>query len=225
MHSYFEFVYSLCSAIGIISFAISGATTALKKKMDLFGVLFLAFVTSFGGGLLRDLIIGRIPPAFLGNTFYLFIVIAVATFSTVFVSYIFKQMHIVIIFDTIGLGIFTVLGTLEGFQTGFNFAGCILTGFLTATAGGMLRDIFAAEIPAVLRRGIGFYATASILGATVLTWLLRIGFPADWSILLCAALVILTRLLSIKFKLELPKIPYPAAHSAEPFQQGKEKAV
>lgn len=225
MHSYFEFIYSLMGAIGVISFAISGAMTALKKKMDLFGVLLLAFVTSFGGGLLRDLIIGRIPPSFLENTFYLIIVVTVTTFSTIFVSYILKHMNIITTFDTIGLGIFTALGTYEGYKAGFNFAGCILTGFLTGNAGGMLRDIFAAEIPAILRRGIGLYATACILGATILTWLLRTKMPADWAILLCVLIVTVTRFISIKYDIDLPEVPYPAAPSTDPFKQSKEKTI
>ncbi len=225
MHSYFELIYSLMGAIGVVSFAISGAMTALKKKMDLFGVLLLAFVTSFGGGLLRDLIIGRTPPSFLENTFYLLIVLSVTTLSTVFVSYILKHMNIITIFDTIGLGIFTALGTYEGFTAGFNFAGCILTGFLTATAGGMLRDIFAAEIPAILRRGIGLYATAAILGATFLTWMLRTELANDWAIMICVCLVASIRFISIKFNLDLPEVPYPAAPSADPFKQSKEKSV
>ena len=225
MRTYLELLYEFLNAIGVISFAISGAITALKKKMDLIGIFLLAFLTSFGGGLLRALIIGPIPPSFLENTLYLFIVVIVTTFATIFVSHILKHMYILTIFDTMGLGIFTAIGTFEGFLADFNFAGCILTGFLTATAGGMLRDIFAAEIPAVLRRGIGLYATAAICGAVVLTFLLKAGMPADWAMLLCVIIVAAVRFISILKNLELPEVPYPAPPSADPFQKRKEKSV
>lgn len=222
----FELIYSVMGAVGVVSFAISGAFTALKKKMDLFGVLLLAFVTSFGGGLLRDLIIGRTPPSFLENSLYLYIVLIVTTLSTTFVGFVLKHMNIITFFDTIGLGIFTALGTFEGYNAGFNFAGCILTGFLSATAGGMLRDIFSAEIPAILRRGIGLYATATIIGATALTTMLRhSSLPHDWAILLTTAIVGLVRFLSLRFDLDLPQIPYPAAPLPDPLKQRKEKSV
>ena len=165
MRTYLELLYEFLNAIGVISFAISGAITALKKKMDLIGIFLLAFLTSFGGGLLRDLIIGRIPPSFLENTLYLFIVVIVTTFATIFVSHILKHMYILTIFDTMGLGIFTAIGTFEGFLADFNFAGCILTGFLTLPAA--CSEHFAAEIRRP-QAGIGLYATAAICGAVVL---------------------------------------------------------
>ena len=162
--------------IGTIAFALSGSFVAVSKKMDIFGVNMLAVATACGGGLVRDLIIGNTPPVVFRDPFYAIIAIAVA--NTVFIL-IKQQRHLpkkmahlydrtVFWFDTIGLAAFTVDGLMVGVNAGYqeNVFLIVFLGFTTGVGGGVLRDVFADQIPDIFRKHI--YALASIAGGVVM---------------------------------------------------------
>ena len=168
-----DLLFFITEIIGTIAFAISGAMIAIERKLDLFGVLFLGATTAIGGGIVRDLLLGQIPPkAFLN---YVYMLTAVATAAAVFLlSYInsrreqpirFLSDELLNFFDAAGLGIFSVIGVQHTINAGFgdNVFFCVFLGMLTGVGGGMLRDMMSQTTPAVLRKHI--YALASIAGA------------------------------------------------------------
>ncbi|MBS0456010.1 MAG: trimeric intracellular cation channel family protein [Proteobacteria bacterium] len=150
---------------GTFVFAISGATTAARRKMDIFGILVLAFAAGNVGGITRDVLIGAVPPAAVSNWSYLGI--SVLAGLTVFFRYpqIAKLNHPVQFFDAIGLAFFAVSGTEKALGFGLDPLMAALLGMLTGIGGGMLRDVLANEIPVVLRSDL--YALAALACAAI----------------------------------------------------------
>ncbi|SHJ77222.1 Uncharacterized membrane protein YeiH [Malonomonas rubra DSM 5091] len=193
----------LLDLIGTIAFAASGALAGVRRGMDLFGVLVLGMVTAIGGGTLRDLLLGDLPPFCLRNETYLWL--PVATALLVFISHRFlpKIEQPLLYLDAVGLGTFVVIGTGKAiaFQTGP--LGAVLMGVMTGTAGGVIRDVLSNEIPLIMRREI--YASACILGGGLLVMLRHLGMTENLSLLLSATSVILLRLMAIRYNWSLPK--------------------
>ena len=189
--------------IGTAAFAASGAWVAVRSRMDLFGVLVLGLVTAVGGGTLRDLLVGDLPPFSLQDETYLYISIAAAL--TVFVCRSrFEIMEgQLLILDAVGLGTFVVIGTTKALDFQLGFLGAALMGVMTGTAGGVLRDILANQVPLILRKEI--YASACLVGSVLLVTLEHFGTSRPTAALLSAATVILLRLLAIKYKWSLPR--------------------
>jgi len=152
---------------GTFAFGLTGGILAVRKKMDLFGVLVLSVATGLGGGIIRDLILGHTPPTTLVDWRYL----AAAGVAGLLVFFDFGQIvrwsRFVTAFDAIGLAIFTVTGTTIALGAGLSPVPSTLLGMLTGIGGGVLRDILAAEVPLVLRSEI--YAVASLFGAIIIT--------------------------------------------------------
>jgi uncharacterized membrane protein YeiH len=210
--SMIEIFFVVLEAIGVISFAIAGAVAAIDKEIDLFGVLFLSIVTCFGGGILRDTLIGKLPSFFTG---YFYIACCIATSLTVFIiaavlkeKYI-NHKHIVDrinnYFDAVGLGIFSVMGAKICILSGQHSAlVAIFLGMLTGVGGGMIRDLCLREIPFVFKKRV--YAVASIAGAA--TYYILFSFtdlPEYVSMLMGIALVFVIRMLATIYKLNIPK--------------------
>jgi uncharacterized membrane protein YeiH len=151
---------------GAFAFGLTGGILAVRKKMDLFGVLVLSVATGLGGGIIRDLILGHVPPTTLADWRYL----AAAGLAGILVFIDFRQIvrwqRLVTAFDALGLAIFTVTGTTIALAGGLSPTPAALLGMLTGIGGGALRDILAAEVPLVLKSEI--YAVASLLGATII---------------------------------------------------------
>ena len=200
--------------IGTIAFALSGSFVAVSKKMDIFGVNMLAVATACGGGLVRDLIIGNTPPVVFRDPFYAIIAIAVA--NTVFIL-IKQQRHLpkkmahlydrtVFWFDTIGLAAFTVDGLMVGVNAGYQEKVFLIVflGFTTGVGGGVLRDVFADQIPDIFRKHI--YALASIAGGVVMAILLKLTDRQLPAMLLGFSMIILLRVLAEHFRWNLPRI-------------------
>ena len=200
--------------IGTIAFAASGAMTAIRKELDLFGIIMLGTITAVGGGILRDIIIGRIPP----NTFInpVYIITAVITSVILFIIFyaapsLLDSRHIgtfekiLNIFDAIGLGAFTVIGIDAGIDKGYDeyYFLLIFLGVTTGIGGGLMRDIMAGEIPYVLKKQI--YACASIAGACLYVILLQFS-QSYYSMLISAMLVVIVRILASHFDWNLPVI-------------------
>ena len=204
-------IMNIFEIIGTIAFAISGSIVAANKKMDVFGILILGLITAVGGGAIRDDIIGNIPPATFQDPFY-----AIIALSSSFVLFIIYRLHIsnpsprfteltLFIFDSIGLASFTVTG-LQITQQLYPHPGITLllfVGPITGIGGGILRDLFAGDIPFIFQKHV--YATASILG-TIFYIILYFIAPHWIAAITSCLLIIITRTVSYKFKLNLPGI-------------------
>lgn len=198
--------------IGTIAFAISGALIGISKKMDLFGTLVLAITTACGGGCLRDIMVGSVPPAMCRNPVYVVIAAVVATivFLLVFFHTHMPRMlaplydKMLFWFDTLGLAAFTVDGVMVGIQCGYGDNVFLLAflGFLTAVGGGTLRDVLAGRIPDIFLKHI--YAVAAIAGGLLLTLTRPLGDKP--SMILGFSLVIALRCLAAHYRWNLPRI-------------------
>ncbi|UKM66104.1 trimeric intracellular cation channel family protein [Flavobacteriaceae bacterium GSB9] len=190
--------------LGTIAFAISGVLVAFNKRMDLFGILIIAFVTAVGGGTLRDVLIGETPVSWMRDMTYTYVILASAIFAIIFRSKINYLRTSLFLFDTIGIGLYTLVGIEKGLSAGLNPIICIALGTITASFGGVTRDILCNEIPVIFRKEI--YATACILGG--FTYFVLREFPIKENIVFIVAglVVIVTRLLAVKFKIALPNI-------------------
>ena len=205
--------FFLVEIVGIIAFSISGAMLAVRRGLDLFGVIFLGIATAIGGGILRDLLLGQVPPlAFLNWTYLL---VAAAAALMVFVSALLNRRRgktdlpinreLLNLFDAAGLGVFSVIGVEHTVAAGFgeNMFLCVFLGMTTGVGGGVLRDMLSGVTPAILRKHV--YALASLTGA-VCYYLLSPLFPTG-SIAVSISLVILLRVLASRYRWTLPRIP------------------
>jgi len=193
----------LLDLIGTAAFAASGALAGIRRGMDLFGVLVLGMVTAIGGGTLRDLLLGDLPPFCLQNEIYLWLPAAVALLVFLGHRWLFRFENPLLYFDAVGLGTFVVIGTSKALNLDTGPFGAVLMGVMTGTAGGVIRDVLCNEIPLIMRREI--YASACLLGGALLVLLRHSNAPHELSLLLAAGSVILLRLLAIHYNWSLPK--------------------
>ena len=195
-------IYTL-DMIGTAAFAASGAWVGVRKHMDLFGVLVLGLITAVGGGTLRDLLLGDIPPSSLLDETHLYLSIFVSLI-VFFSRNSFKRVEKPLLyFDAIGLGTFVVIGTTKALNFEMGWLIAVLMGVMTGTAGGVMRDVLANQIPLVLRHEI--YASACIAGGFLLVFLEYTGMARPFAALLAAGLVITVRLLAIRYDWALPR--------------------
>lgn len=195
--------YSL-DLIGTAVFAISGALAAMDKRLDPFGVLIIAFVTAVGGGTLRDILIGRNPVGWMQDLNYVYAILAATIFTILIRKKIDYLSTSLFLFDTIGLGIFTIIGTEIGIQQDLHPVISIALGTMSASFGGVLRDILCNEIPVIFKKEI--YAIACVAGATVFIILNRYDINANINYIITSLMVISIRLVAVKFKLSLPTL-------------------
>ncbi|MFT5847985.1 MAG: putative membrane protein YeiH [Psychroserpens sp.] len=196
--------FQIIDILGTIAFAISGVLVALNKRMDPFGVLIIAFVTAVGGGTLRDVMIGVSPVSWMTNMTYVYVIFGSTVFAIVLRNKINYLRTSLFLFDTIGIGLYTVVGIEKGLNAGLHPIICIALGTMTACFGGVIRDILCNEIPVIFRKEI--YATACILGG--LTYFLLRLFMANTNLIFIIAIivVIVIRLIAVKFKVSLPSL-------------------
>ncbi|WP_194852050.1 trimeric intracellular cation channel family protein [Nonlabens antarcticus] len=197
-------VIDIFDLLGTIAFAISGALAAFSKKLDPFGVIILAFVTAAGGGTLRDILIGIQPVSWMLNMNLVYTIIICVIITTIFRKWLLKLSKTLFLFDTIGIGLYTVVGLELGLQAGLHPLICITLGCVTACFGGVIRDILINEIPVIFRKNI--YATACIIGGLVYFLMIKIGVLENFVFAIAASTVFLIRLLAVVFKLELPNL-------------------
>ncbi len=187
--------------IGTFAFAVSGIRLASAKKFDLFGAFVIGFVTAIGGGTLRDLFIGVVPFWMKGSVY-----IWTTLFALIFVSIFNKQLvrlkNTFFLFDSIGLGLFVVVGVEKTLSLGFAPWVAIIMGAITGSFGGMLRDVLINEIPLIFRKEI--YALACVVGGILFTILYTLHAHTVVNELLTAGVVILIRILAVKFHWHLP---------------------
>ena len=188
--------------MGTFAFGLSGGILAVRKQMDLFGVLVLAVATGLGGGIMADIILGHTPPATLNDWRYL----AVAGLAGILVFLRYgKVVHhgrFITGFDAVGLSIFTVTGTTIALNAGLSPAPAALLGMLTGVGGGVLRDVLAAEVPLVFRSEI--YAVASMLGAIIIIAAGQIGFSGLPVEVVAAIAIFSLRMVSVRRGWRIP---------------------
>lgn len=193
----------LLDYLGTFAFAISGALKAVRKEMDLFGLIVLAVVTAIGGGTIRDVMVGQ-RPFWFANPWY--ILLALLAAGLVFALYraLSRGETVLLVFDAIGLGAFTVIGASKAMAAGLGLVPTVALACLTGIGGGLIRDVLAQEIPVVLRKEV--YASASILGA-VIYWLLeQYRVPSHFSMPAAMLIVTAIRLLSLHYGIGLPTL-------------------
>jgi uncharacterized membrane protein YeiH len=189
---------------GIAVSAISGALAGRGKRVDLFGVVVLALVTAFGGGTVRDVIIGDVPVFWIRNADALVnaSVTGLATFF--FVRYCEPPLKFLLVADAFALAFFTIAGARKAIDFHLAKGAVVAIGVITGVAGGIIRDVLTGEIPLVFRAGIYLYATAAIIGASAFV-LLEAAFPHHrWNVVGSVAGILLLRLIAIRWKLVLP---------------------
>ncbi len=197
-------IFTILDTLGLIAFAISGALAGMTKKLDFFGVFIIAMVTSIGGGTLRDLLIGNTPVFWLLNLQTFYIVTASTLIAIIFRTRLNTFRKSLFLFDTIGIGIFTITGIEKGLLVDLSPIVCILLGTITACFGGVTRDILCNEIPVIFRKEI--YATACLLGGIIFFILKFLHINDDFIYIATAGTIILIRLLAVKFHWTLPQI-------------------
>ena len=195
-------IFTLLDFIGTIAFAMSGALTAIHKKLDIFGVFIIAFVTAVGGGTLRDIMIGRTPVSWMLDLNYVYMIIFGFILAIIFRKKLDRLRTSLSLFDTIGLSIFTLIGLERGMIWGLHPVICIALGTMTACFGGVIRDILCTEIPVIFRREI--YATVCIAGGIVFFALKQIDLEQDILYIITSAFMIIFRLLAVRYHWYLP---------------------
>lgn len=192
--------------LGTISFAISGTFAAMQRRLDPFGVLIIAFVTSIGGGTVRDMLIGDTPVAWMRDVNYCLLILLTSLATIFFKTHIKKFKITLFLFDSAGLGLFTMLGIQKGIMFGLSPGICVALGTITGCFGGVIRDTLLNTIPLIFRKEI--YATACILGGILYYGLQYFNLKQDVATICVIAFIFTLRVIVVKYKLTLPKFGY-----------------
>ena len=197
-------MFHIIEILGTIAFAISGSLAAMNKKLDPFGVFVIAFVTAVGGGTLRDVLIGRTPVAWMTQLDYVYLIVAGYALALIFRKKLDRARVSLFLFDTIGLGVFTMIGLQKGLETGLDPIICIALGTMTACFGGVIRDILCNEIPVIFRREI--YATICLAGGILFFLLKKVGVDDDFLSIVVVVFMIVFRILAVRYKWSLAPV-------------------
>ncbi len=197
-------IYQILDFLGTFVFAISGVRLAAQKNMDIFGAVILAFATAVGGGTIRDLLLGATPVAWIQNPVYLYLIVSAVALGIFFDRYIFELKKTLFIFDSIGLGVFTIAGMQKALSFGISYEYAVILGATSATAGGIIRDILANEVPMILQKEI--YATACIAGALLYLLLDFTGLNFHYNTIITIIFIVLIRTLVVKYNIAFPTL-------------------
>ncbi|MGL1886471.1 MAG: trimeric intracellular cation channel family protein [Reichenbachiella sp.] len=198
-----DIIYAF-NLIGTVVFAISGALTASDHKMDVFGSLVIAFMTALGGGTIRDLLLDSHPIGWMDDPNYLYAVLAAIVLGYLFKPIIEKGRKTMFVFDTIGIGMFSILGTEKALTFGLSPTIAIMMGILTAVFGGVLRDVMIGRVPLIFRKEV--YATACLAGSIIYYLLIQTNLPFPYTLIIPISFIMIIRLLAVKHKWSLPRI-------------------
>ncbi|MFZ1876077.1 MAG: trimeric intracellular cation channel family protein [Nitrososphaeraceae archaeon] len=188
---------------GTMAFAVTGAIKAVEHKLDIFGVIFLAAITGLAGGIIRDVVLGKIPPSGISEISYASI--AIVTAVAVFFLYhrIKSQMGLFLTFDAVGLGVFTIIGATIALNIyGFNILLMVFAGMITAIGGGIIRDALVNETPLVFRKEL--YASISFVGVLLYIFLLYEGMNLEIANIVCIIFITVFRIMAIHYRWNLP---------------------
>jgi len=197
-----EIVYILMM-IGTLALSISGSLTSMEKRFDIFGVFIIAFVTAVGGGSMRDMIVDR-EVFWLSDPAYIYIILVGSVFSMIFRKKLDYLRSFLLLFDTIGLALFTILGAEIGLSYNLDFVNIVILATITGVVGGVLRDVLVNEIPVIFKKEI--YATISIAGSSLYLILKSTTLNENAIYLIPILLIIVLRLIVVHFKISLPSI-------------------
>jgi len=198
-------IISLIDIIGTVVFAISGSLSAIDKKMDVFGAAVIAFLTALGGGPIRDILLGATPVGWIQTPNYLFYVLVGLVFSLLFKTIVIRLKRTLFLFDTIGIAVFTILGIEKTLSFGLSPAIAVVMGMVSAVFGGVLRDIASNDIPLIFRKEI--YALVCVVAGLLYVFALKpLLLPADFSIWITIAFVIVARTIIVKYNVSLPSL-------------------
>lgn len=197
-------IYQILDFAGTFVFAISGVRLATEKKMDIFGAIIIGFATAVGGGTIRDLLLGAMPVAWIQNPVYLYLIVSAVFAGVLLDRYIFKLKNMLLIFDSIGLGVFTLAGMQKAFEYGISTEYALIMGMTTATAGGIIRDILANEVPLILQKEI--YATACLAGGMLFLLLQSNGVSVRINTPVTIVFITVLRTLVVRYNIAFPNL-------------------
>ena len=200
---HFEY-FTLIDVLGTIAFAVSGVYAALEKKLDLFGVIIIAYVTSIGGGTVRDLLVGDLPVVWIRDIDYTVTILITTAVVILFRGYIRNFSKTLLIFDSLGLGFFTILGIQKGIAFELHPILCVALGTITGCFGGVIRDMLINNIPIIFHKEI--YASACIAGGTIYFILYLLGVDKDFNEIVSILSIFLIRILAIRYNWQLPNL-------------------
>ncbi|WP_238808663.1 trimeric intracellular cation channel family protein [Emticicia aquatica] len=189
---------------GTIAFAASGTLAGIRKKLDVFGLAVIAFVTSVGGGTIRDILIGHLPVRWILDSSIILLIVTVTLITILFKNRIETLDKTLTFFDSLGLGFFTLRGIQEGIAIHLDMPSCLILGTITACFGGVIRDILLNEIPTLFRKEI--YATACILGGIVFFLLRKASISPEIVDVVTILTIFGIRIIAVKMNISLPKI-------------------
>lgn len=196
MHNYISTdLIEVSDWVGTLAFALSGGLLGVRKQFDLFGILFLSFVVAVTGGVMRDVLIGALPPAAVTNTHYFMLSVGAGLLTFFWYPRIVSLQKQILLCDMIGLALFSVIGTQKALEYGINPLMAAILGMLTGIGGGMARDVLAREIPFVLRADL--YAIAALAAGGIVSVGHVIGLEPQLPMLVGAGLCIFLRLMAI----------------------------
>ncbi|HVX49564.1 MAG TPA: trimeric intracellular cation channel family protein, partial [Chitinophagaceae bacterium] len=190
---------------GIFVFAITGALKARTYRMDVFGASVLAFVTAYGGGTLRDLLIGVRPVNWVNDNIALLLVFAATAVTFIFKTNFRKFRRTIFFTDAAGLGLFTIAGIERSLLMGINEEYAVIMGVITATFGGLIADILCNAVPNLLKRG-ELYATVSLMGGIIYVVMKHISLEYNTNLIICVLITVGIRIYSKRKRLTLPEI-------------------
>ncbi|MFY0630870.1 MAG: trimeric intracellular cation channel family protein [Flavobacteriaceae bacterium] len=198
-----DIIYVL-DIIGTFAFAISGALVAMRNDFDLFGVGIIAFVTAVGGGMLRDVLINAHPINWIGDLNYVWTILIAVLITFLFRSKIAPLRKTFFLFDTVGIGVFTLLGLQKGLAFDLHPFVSLIMGMISAVFGGVIRDVLTNQVPLIFKKEI--YASACLLGGVFYLIAMKLSIPDSISFIIGVVMIIITRLIVVRYHLELPKI-------------------
>jgi len=189
--------------VGTMVFAISGASAAAEKKLDLFGLIFTGFVTAIGGGSLRDIFLNT-RPVWIDDGNYLFAIVIGVIIFIVFRKPLMKLHRTLFLFDAIGIGFFTIVGLQKSLNFESHPAAAVVLGMFSAVMGGVIRDVLMKETPLIFRKEI--YATACLCGAGTYLILESLNINNQFNMLFSVSIVVFIRIISMRYEIALPKL-------------------
>jgi uncharacterized membrane protein YeiH len=187
---------------GTIAFGLSGAFMAMEKRLDPFGVIIITFVTAIGGGTVRDMLIGKTPVTWLQDDSTALEILATAIAALLFGKYLKQLSKTMFFFDSLGLGLFTVVGIEKGQEAGLSPLICVALGTTTGCFGGVLRDVLLNNIPLIFRKEI--YASACIAGGILYFSLVQTGILLEYITTITIVFIVLIRVIAVRYKISLP---------------------
>jgi uncharacterized membrane protein YeiH len=195
---------NLIDILGTFAFAVSGVFSAMERKLDVFGILIISFVTAIGGGTIRDILVGNLPVNWLQNNLAIQVIFFAAVLTMIFGTFLKHLNTALFLFDALGLGLFTIIGLEIGLSKGFGAGICIALGTISACFGGVVRDVLLNKVPLIFQKEI--YALACIIGGLVYYLLKQTAFNEDVSKIFCILLIFFIRVVSVRFRLSLPRM-------------------